>query len=35
MSEKKRMSLPVQMGIGMVLGVIAGAVAPAVGFDAQ
>ena len=27
MSEKKRMSLPVQMGIGMVLGVIAGALA--------
>ena len=35
MSGKQRMSLPAQMGIGMVLGIIAGALAPAVGFDAQ
>lgn len=35
MSEKKKMSLPAQMGIGMLLGVIAGALAPAVGFDPQ
>lgn len=35
MAEKRRMSLPAQMGIGMVLGVIAGAIAPMVSFDPQ
>lgn len=35
MSGKQRMSLPAQMGIGMVLGVLAGALAPHVGFDPQ
>lgn len=31
----RRMSLPMQMGIGMILGVAAGAIAPYVNFDAQ
>ena len=35
MNGKQRMSLPAQMGIGMVLGVLAGALAPHVGFDPQ
>lgn len=35
MSGKQRMSLPAQMGIGMVLGVLAGALAPHVGFAPQ
>lgn len=35
MNGKKRISLPVQMGIGMVLGIIAGFIAPAINFDAQ
>ncbi|MBQ4325934.1 MAG: dicarboxylate/amino acid:cation symporter, partial [Mailhella sp.] len=30
----KKMSLPAQMGIGMVLGVIVGAMAPSMGFEA-
>lgn len=32
---KARISLPVQMGIGMILGIIAGLVAPYINFDAQ
>lgn len=35
MAGKRHMSLPMQMGIGMVLGIIAGAVAPMISFDAQ
>lgn len=31
----KRLSLPVQMGIGMVLGIIAGFIAPAIDFNAE
>lgn len=35
MQKRHGMSLPTQMGIGMVLGIIAGAVAPHVSFDPQ
>lgn len=35
MAVKKRMGLPAQMAIGMILGVIAGIIAPHISFDAQ